>query len=247
MRCSVSGEHAREVEHVLGLEPEVELLDDLLGEQLDERGRVGERGDRDAADEQRRQPGERAEVGPARGAATRGRWTLTTTSSPVTRRAAWTCAIDAAAIGSVANSENTCVERAPELALHDRAHVGEPLGRHLVAQLLELVDELVGEQPLERRDDLAELHVGGPEPLERAPEPAREPGPRAGRAPLPHVPGERARAPTIGDDPAEAGDGREPAPGEQPGHLGPGAGADPVEPAMPDQRVDARRPTARGR
>ena len=44
------GEHARDVEHVLRLEAEVELLDDRLREQLDERGRVRERGDRDAAD-----------------------------------------------------------------------------------------------------------------------------------------------------------------------------------------------------
>ena len=33
--------------------PEVELLDDRLGEQLDERRWVGQRGDRDAADEVR--------------------------------------------------------------------------------------------------------------------------------------------------------------------------------------------------
>ena len=45
-----------DVEHVLGLEAEVELLDDGLGEQLDQRRRVGERGDRDAPDEQRRDP-----------------------------------------------------------------------------------------------------------------------------------------------------------------------------------------------
>ncbi len=36
-----------------GFEPEVELLDDRLGEQLDQRRRVGQRGDRDAADEVR--------------------------------------------------------------------------------------------------------------------------------------------------------------------------------------------------
>ena len=44
------------------LEPEVELLDDRLREQLDERGRVGERGDRDAADEPRCEPRHRLEV-----------------------------------------------------------------------------------------------------------------------------------------------------------------------------------------
>ena len=36
-----------------------------------------------------------------------GRWTLTTTSSPVIRWAAWTCAIEAAARGTSENQENT--------------------------------------------------------------------------------------------------------------------------------------------
>ena len=43
------GEHRGDVEHVLGLEPEVELLDDGLGEQLDQGRRIGQGGDRDAA------------------------------------------------------------------------------------------------------------------------------------------------------------------------------------------------------
>ena len=38
------GEDAGDVEHVLGLEAEVELLDDGLGEQLDQRRRVGQGG-----------------------------------------------------------------------------------------------------------------------------------------------------------------------------------------------------------
>ena len=160
VRCSVEREHPRQVEHVLGLEPEVELLDDLLGEQLDERGRVGERRDGMRPTSERRQPGQGPDVGPERGPRPAGRWTFTTTSSPVTRRAAWTCAIDAAAIGSVGELGEHVVERAAELALDDLAHLGERLGRDLVAELLELVDELVGEQALERRDDLAELDVG---------------------------------------------------------------------------------------
>ena len=55
-------EHARDVEHVLGFEPEVELFDDRLREQLDQRGRVGERGDRDAAGEPRCEPRHRLEI-----------------------------------------------------------------------------------------------------------------------------------------------------------------------------------------
>ena len=38
--------------------------------------------------------------------------------------------------------------------------VATRLGRHLVAALLELVDELLGEEALARRDDLGELDVG---------------------------------------------------------------------------------------
>ena len=45
------GERPGDVEHVLRLEAEVELLGDRLGEQLDERRRVGQRGHRDAPDQ----------------------------------------------------------------------------------------------------------------------------------------------------------------------------------------------------
>ena len=58
------GEHRGDVEHALGLEPEVELLCDRLGEQLDQRRRVRERGDRDPTDEERSQPAHRR-AGPA--------------------------------------------------------------------------------------------------------------------------------------------------------------------------------------
>ena len=56
------GQHPGDVEHVLGLEAEVELLGDRLGEQLDEGGRVGQRGDRDAPDEVRGEPRHRPQV-----------------------------------------------------------------------------------------------------------------------------------------------------------------------------------------
>ena len=59
VRCR---QHPRDVEHVLCLEAEVELLDDGLGEQLDERRWVGERADRDAPHEQRREPCHRGQV-----------------------------------------------------------------------------------------------------------------------------------------------------------------------------------------
>ena len=56
------GQDAGDVEHVLGLEPEVELLHDRLGEQLDQRRRVGEGGDRDAPHEQGRDPAHDGQV-----------------------------------------------------------------------------------------------------------------------------------------------------------------------------------------
>ena len=131
------GEHARDVEHVLRFEAEVELLDDRLREQLDERGRVRERGDRDPADEPRREPRHRRMSSRTR-RATCGRCTFTTTSSPVRSRAACTCAIDAAAIGVAVEALEHVVERAAEVELHDPAHDVERLGRHPVAEQLEL-------------------------------------------------------------------------------------------------------------
>ena len=81
-----AGEHVGDVEHVLGLEPEVELLDHRLREQLDERRRVGERGDGDAADRGGARATTSAAMSSRKSCATRGRCTLTTTSSPVMRR-----------------------------------------------------------------------------------------------------------------------------------------------------------------
>ena len=181
-------EHPGQVEHVLGLETEVELLDDLLGEELDERRRVRQRRHRDAPDEMGRQPGEGARRRRASSASTRGRCTFTTTSSPVTSRAAWTWAIDAAAIGRSSKCANTVSSGAPRSPSTTRRMACVRLGRDLVAQLLELGHQLVGEQALERRDDLAELHVGRAELLERPPQPPREPGPRARRPALADVP-----------------------------------------------------------
>ena len=55
-------EHPGDVEHVVGFESEVELLDDRLGEQLHQCRRIGERGDRDATDQMRSEPAHRLEV-----------------------------------------------------------------------------------------------------------------------------------------------------------------------------------------
>ena len=57
------------------------------------------------------------------------------------------------------------LEPGAEILLDRDADDVERLGLHLVAALLELGDELGGEQPVAGGDDLAELDVGGPERL----------------------------------------------------------------------------------
>ena len=160
-RWPVSAEDARHVEHVLRLEPEVELLDDRLGEQLDERGRVGERGDRDAPDELWCDPAHGGEVALARAVRSVGRWTLTTTSSPVLSRAAWTWAIEAAAIGTGRRRRTGVSSGCPRSSSTMPPDDVEALRRNLVAAEPELGDELLGEDPLPDGQDLAELDVGG--------------------------------------------------------------------------------------
>ena len=55
-------EDVRDVEHVLRFESEVELFDDRLREQLDQRRRICERRHRDATHQPGREPGERGDV-----------------------------------------------------------------------------------------------------------------------------------------------------------------------------------------
>ena len=74
--------------------------------------------------------------------ATVGRWTLTTTSSPVRSVAAWTWAIDAAASAVSSIHSKTSCDRAAEVLLDRRPHGVERLGLDLIAALLELGDQL---------------------------------------------------------------------------------------------------------
>ena len=113
------GERLGHVEHVLGLEAEVELLGDRLGEQLDERRRVGQGGDRDAADHLGREPGHDPQVLADEPWPRVGRCTLTTTSSPVRSVARWTWAIEAAASGVVSNDGEQLVDGTAEVGLDD--------------------------------------------------------------------------------------------------------------------------------
>ena len=212
------GEHARDVEHVLRFEAEVELLDDRLREQLDQRGRVGERGHRDATDEMRREPRHRLDV-----LAHEPRDLRALHLDDDVFAGAQPCRVhlrdrrrrDRRAL----ERREHVVEGAAELELDDAAHVVERLGRHAVAEQLELGDELFGEQALAARDDLAELDVGGPEVPEREPQPARQvaagvrrslapgaDGPQRERAAdAPDDPGQRGRAVAAGRSPSSAG------------------------------------------
>ena len=81
--------------------------------------------------------------------ATDGRCTLTTTCSPVRSVAACTWAIDAAASG-VAVERRRTRRRAvgPRSSSTTARTTVERLGRHLVAALLELGDQLLGEEAL---------------------------------------------------------------------------------------------------
>ena len=105
--------------------------------------------------------------------------------------------------GLGANSVNSSSSVHPRSASTTRRHGGERLGGDPVAQQLELTDELRGEDPLARREDLAELDVGGAEPLEGEPQPVGE-----ARRAIADWPLRRSTEPPAGDRPAE--DGRDP-------------------------------------
>jgi hypothetical protein len=68
------------------------------------------------------------------------------------------------------------LEGRAEVVLDDLPDVGEGLGRHLVAELAELVHHLLREEAFPAGEDLAELHVARPELLEGAPQPPRQAG-----------------------------------------------------------------------
>ena len=122
------GQDVGDVEHVLGFEPEVELLDDGLGEQVDQGRRVGQRGDGNAADEHGRDQRHGGDVGRTSDA-TRRRWTLTTTRSPVLSVAECTWAMEAEAIGVRSKETNTSAQRPSQVLLDRAPDHRERLGR----------------------------------------------------------------------------------------------------------------------
>ena len=189
-----------------------------------------------------------------------GRCTLTTTVSPVRRRAAWTWAIDAAASGRRSNHSKVASSVAPRSASTTWRTVANDSAGDLVAQQLELAHQLLGEEALARGDDLAELDVRRAEVLGRVPEPLGQVGPAGRRVgvaveAVAHEPRpERPHEP--GGDPHEPGAGRKPAgrgeAGELGGHLlaqrrDVGAPGDGVEVEDPGRGVGERAPREVGR
>ena len=142
--------------------------------------------------------------------ATSRRWTLTTTRSPVRRVAACTWAMEAEAIGHAVEGDEHVGQRVAEVLLDGAPDGRERLGRHPVAQQPELVHQLLGEDALARRHDLAELDVGRPQALEGRPQAPGQAGPRGRR-----VPRSWAAQPTRARAQAAA-DGDHPGPGRQP-------------------------------
>ena len=90
---------------------------------------------------------ERAAMSSRNSCATRGRCTFTTTSSPVRRPGGVHLGDRGRRDGGLVEPLEQLLERAAEVDLDDGPHVVERLRRHLVAQELELRDQLVGEQP----------------------------------------------------------------------------------------------------
>ena len=133
------------------------------------------------------------------------------------------------------------LDRTAELDLDDGTHILERLGRDLVAEQLELVDELVGEEALAAGDDLAELHVARPETVEGVPQATRDAAARLRSAVLEHEPAcegtadHRHRA-------REAAERRQSTRCEETRHLLPRPPAEPVDLPAPRKVVGVDHP-----
>ena len=153
------GEDPGGVEHAGRLQPEVELLDDRLGEQFDERRRVGQGGHRDPADQQRGDPAHGRQVLADQ---RRDGRALDLDHDRLARpqRRPVHLGDRGRRHGHGLEHAEHVFERSPEVGLDDEADGVEGLGPDLIAQQPELADELLGEDPLPGRDDLPELDVG---------------------------------------------------------------------------------------
>ena len=220
------GQHPGDVEHVVGLEAEVELLDDGLGEQLDQRRRVGQRRYRDAADEVGGDPAHGGQIRP-HGRGDRG--TLHFYHYLLARPEGGGVHLGdrrGGQRGSVEAGEEL-LERAAQILLHHGPDRLERLRRDPVAEEAELADQFRREDALARGEDLAQLDVGRAQGLERHPQPAGQAGPGQLGPALP--------AALAAFDQVPAADG--------PGQLG----ADPDHPAARGEAALAQQVGAPGR
>ena len=167
------GEHVCDVEHVLGLEAEVELLGDRLGEELDQRGRVRERRDRDAPHEEGREPRHHCEVLTDELRDLRALHLHDDVLAGSEGRRVDLRDRSGGERDRVEGLEHL-FEGAVEVLLDDQSHGVEALRGHPIAAELELAHELLREQSLARGDDLPELDVRRPQVGGRDPQPARD-------------------------------------------------------------------------
>ena len=164
-RWPLDGEHGGDVQHVLGLEPEVELLDDGLGEQLDQGRRIGQGGDGDPADQLGGDPRHGGDVQADQGGHVAP---LDLDHHPLAGPQGGRVDLGDGGRGDghPVEGDEHVGQRPAEVLLDGPPDGGEGLGRDPVPQEPELLDQLLGEDPLARGDDLAQLDVGRPQPLE---------------------------------------------------------------------------------
>ena len=231
------GEGRRDVEHVFGLEPKVELLDDGLGEELDQRRWVGQRGDRNAADQVGGQPRHDGEVlmDPA---GHRGPLDLYHHFGSVEQL----CPVD---LGDRRRRQGVMVDGgehltggAAELLGDHLFNDGPGFGRHLIAAPFEFRHELGREDPIARRHNLSELDVGRPQALCRDPEAPGDPGGllRTASPPFGEVPKPQGTTEVAHGGPHSGPRGQSPATDEI-GERGPQLGADAVQAGFPSHLV----------
>ena len=235
-------EHAGHIEHVVGLDAEVELLADRVGEHLDECRRVGERRDGDPSHQHRGEPRHHLQV-LVDESVDAGSLHLHDHLGAVAQRGPVDLRDRRRGDRPTIELGEDRFERRTQVGLHDLADGVEPLGGHLVATLHELGHQLRREDPLAARDDLSELDVGGPEDLGRLPEPSRQVGLRLRTALAP------PEEPPGGDRPARmaqhgegAPPGRAPAGRHEPGKLPVGGSAQGGHAVAPAQLVIGNAP-----
>ena len=157
---------------------------------------------------------QRGDVGADQLARPRGRCTLTTTSSPVMQRRRVHLRDRRRRDRLLVERREDLVERPPSSSSTTARTSANGSGGTWSRQELELGDELVGEEALAAGDDLAELHVGRAEPLERPPQAPGDAGARARPAPSqdePRRPAQR-RSWTTTTARRDRGEGSGPAP-----------------------------------